>query len=222
MCQILLFKGCCKIDAGLKLRQDRRGLARETVFGRRCFIERHLAVNHLFALRLKHELILILSMNPNSQLTIFCMVGAMGSGKTTLALKIAKEKGALFQSLDGTIKNFNEPIGSLEGYEKLMPKALDLMYARALEALKKGQSVTFDIARWPWLKDLANEADAKIEIYYFNISPEERWRRVEKRNREKPEHIYHWTMTREEFDAQDFHRKVPPAEPGLTIININE
>lgn len=56
-------------------------------------------------------------MNPNSPLTIYAMVGPMGSGKTTLALKIAKEHGALFQSLDGTIKAFNEPIGDLQGYK---------------------------------------------------------------------------------------------------------
>ena len=129
-------------------------------------------------------------MNPDSPVTIYAMVGPMGSGKTTLALKIAKEKGAYFQSLDGTIKSFNEPIGDLQGYERLMPKAIDLMFSRALEALKNGQSVVFDIARWPWLMELADATDAKIEIYHFEISTEERWRRVQKRNEEKPENVY--------------------------------
>lgn len=161
-------------------------------------------------------------MNPQSPVTIYAMVGPMGSGKTTMALKIPNELGALFQSLDGTIKAFNEPIGDLNGYERLMPKALDLMFSRALDALKKGQSVTFDIARWPWILELAEAADAKIEIYYFDISPEERWRRVQKRNLEKPEKVYHWTMSKEEFDAQDFNRKLPPSMPGLTVIHITE
>ena len=71
-----------------------------------------------------------------------------------------------------------------------MPKALDLMYANALAALKSGRSVTFDVARWPWLMELADAADVKIEIYYFEISTEERWRRVQKRNQEKPDGIY--------------------------------
>ncbi len=53
-------------------------------------------------------------MNPDSPLTIYAMAGPMGSGKTTLALKIAKEQNAFFQSLDGTIKNLNEPIGDLQ------------------------------------------------------------------------------------------------------------
>lgn len=146
----------------------------------------------------------------------------MGSGKTTLALKIANEQGALFQSLDGTIKNLHEPIGSLESYERLMPKALDLMYSRALKALGNGQSVVFDVARWPWLKELAVAADSKIVIYYFDISPEERWRRVRKRNHEKPEGVYHWTMTKEEFDAQDPTRRLPDPMPGLSLLKISE
>lgn len=148
------------------------------------------------------------------------MVGPMGSGKTTFALQIAKEKNALFGSLDGTIKSFNQPIKNLQDYESHMQKALDIMYANALAALTKGQCVVFDVGRWPWLKELANEVDAKIEIYYFEIPAEERWRRVQKRNREKPENVYYFTMYKDEFDNQDPIRQPPPLEPGLTIIKI--
>lgn len=162
-------------------------------------------------------------MNPNSPLTIYAMVGPMGSGKTTRALKIAKEEVALFQTLDGTIKGFNEPIGDLKGYERLMPKALDLMFSRALQALKSGQPVVFDVGRWPWLMELADAADAKIEIHNFEISSEERWRRVQKRNNEKPEHVYHWTMSKEEFDENaNLQRSLPPSMPGLKIVTITE
>ena len=159
-------------------------------------------------------------MNPNSPLTIYAMVGPMGSGKTTMALKIAREKNALFGSIDGTIKSFNQPINDLKDYESYMEQALAMMYANALRALKNGQSVVFDVGRWPWLLDLATEVDAKIEIYYFEISAEERWRRVQKRNQEKPENIYHWTMSKEEFDAQNRHCQLPPPMPGLTVIEI--
>jgi len=150
------------------------------------------------------------------------MVGPMGSGKTTLALKIASKKGALFGSLDGTIKSFNQPINDSKDYESLMPKALGVMYARALHALRNGQSVVFDVGRWTWLKELADEANANIEIYYFEIPADERWRRVQKRNQEQPENVYHWTMTKEEFDSQNPHCNLPSPMPGLKLIKITE
>ena len=150
------------------------------------------------------------------------MVGLMGSGKTTLALKIAKERRALFQSLDGTIKRFNEPVGNLAGYERLMGRALDLMFSRALEALNSGRSVVFDVGRVTWIIELAEAANAKIELYHFDISPEERWRRVQKRNSEKEAGVYHWTMSKEEFDAQGPHGQLPAPTPELKIIKITE
>lgn len=45
---------------------------------------------------------------------IYAMTGGNGSGKTTYALKISKEKSALFLSLDKTIQDFNQPIQSYE------------------------------------------------------------------------------------------------------------
>lgn len=161
-------------------------------------------------------------MNPNSPLTIFAMVGPMGSGKTTLALAIAKEQGALYQSLDGTIKSFNEHIGDLQGYERLMSKALDLMFLRALAALKNDQSVVFDEWRWPWLMELAEAADTKVELYHFEVSAKERWRRVQKRNEEKPTNVYQFTMSKEEFDAENPYRQLPALVPGLKIVKITD
>lgn len=146
----------------------------------------------------------------------------MGSGKTTLALKIANENRALFQSLDGTIKSFGEPVRDLQDYENLMPKALDLMFSNALAALKSGQSVVFDVGRWTWLQELAEAADAKIELYRFEISAEERWRRVQKRNAEKPEGVFHFPMSKEEFDAQNGVSPMPPPTPGLKIVIVTE
>lgn len=161
-------------------------------------------------------------MNPNSKLTIFAMIGPMGSGKTTLALKIAQEQGALFLSLDGAIKDLNEPIIDLQGYERLMPKALSNMQAKATAALEQGQSVVFDVGRWNLLFDLANQFDTKIEIYCFEIPAEERWRRVQNRNQEKPENVYYFSMSKDEFDAQNPYRQLPPPMPGLRVTKITE
>ena len=69
-------------------------------------------------------------------LTLYAMVGPMGSGKTTLALKIAKEKKANYYSLDKTIKEFNVPIRNINDYEIHMVKALELISEWAIQALR--------------------------------------------------------------------------------------
>lgn len=147
----------------------------------------------------------------------------MGSGKTTMARKIEKEKGAEFFSLDGIIKSFNEPIKDIKDYESHMAKAHDIMCFGAAEALKAGKSVVFDIGGpWPRIRDVADSLDVKIEIYHFDISAETRWQRVQKRNEEKPEGVYHFTMYKHEFDSQDPKRNVPAEEIGIKVIKITE
>lgn len=47
---------------------------------------------------------------------IYALTGGNGSGKTTFALRISKEKNAKFFSLDKTIKEFNQVIQSYEDY----------------------------------------------------------------------------------------------------------
>jgi len=165
-------------------------------------------------------------MNPQSSTTIYAMVGPMGSGKSTYALKLAKEQNAKFFSLDKTIKDFNEPIDGLKGYELHMKKALVILSEKAIKCLKAGQSVVFDfgggIGHWDWLKHMADEADTKIEIYHFEILANVRWARVQKRNLEKPEGIYHFNMSKEEFDRQSAYRVLPALMPGLKIFKITK
>lgn len=55
-------------------------------------------------------------MNENN--TIYAVAGQMGSGKTTWARKLAKEKRALFFSTDQWVANLGAPIGSHENYAK--------------------------------------------------------------------------------------------------------
>ena len=103
-----------------------------------------------------------------------------------------------------------------------MERAHEIMYQLALEALQVGRSVAFDVARWQVLDRLSEETETEIIVYYFEISAEERWRRVQKRNLEKPHQIYHFTMSKEEFDAQDPRRNLPPPRPGLMFIKVAE
>ncbi len=156
---------------------------------------------------------------------IFAMTGGNGSGKTTYALKISREKGAQFFSLDKTIKDFNQPIQSYEDYMFYFQQALDLMSSQAIQFLKDGGSVVFDfgggISSREWLKQIAKSCGAEVEIYHLEVPLEERRRRIQKRNLEKPKDVYFFHMDDDEFAR---HNKedppAPPAESGINVIRV--
>jgi predicted kinase len=153
------------------------------------------------------------------------MTGGNGSGKTTYALKLSKEKEAKFFSLDKTIKDFNQPIQSYEDYLLYFQQALNLMSSQAIQALKEGDSVVFDfgggISTREWLKQIAKSTGAGIEIYHLEVPLEERRRRIQKRNLEKQEDLYFFHMDDKHFDK---HNKedppAPPAESGIEVIRV--
>ena len=150
------------------------------------------------------------------------MAGPMGSGKTTRALRIAAETGARFLSLDRTIRDFNKPLRDLTDYESLMKEALEVLAPDALQALKGNRSVVFDfgggMAHWPWLSSLAKKVGAKIEIYHFDVALEERRRRVQKRNVEKPDGVYFFTVSDDEFSQSKTKTDLPPEGDEVTVI----
>ncbi len=152
------------------------------------------------------------------------MVGPMGSGKTTLALKIAKDKNANYYSLDKTIKKFNVPIRNINDYEIHMVKALEMIRDGAIQALRGGIPVVLDfgggLSHWEWLKNIADSTNAFIEIYHFDVPLEVRLARVKKRNEEKPKDIFHFVMNEEEVIASKSIREPPPPSDKVKIIKI--
>lgn len=157
---------------------------------------------------------------------IYAMTGGNGSGKTTYALKISKEKPAHFFSLDKTIKDFNQPIQSYEDYMVYFQQALDLMSSKAIQHLKEGTSVVFDfgggISSRPWLKQIAESVCAEIEIFHLEVPLEERKRRIQQRNKEMNQDVYFFHMSDDEFDKHNQQDPPPPPiEVGIKVIKIN-
>ncbi len=158
--------------------------------------------------------------------TIYAITGGNGSGKTTFALKISKEKSAAFFSLDKTIKSFNQPIKTYEDYMTHFNRALDLMSSQAILKLKEGRSVVFDfgggISSRPWLKQIAESTGVDIEIFHLEVPLAERRRRIQKRNREKDGDVFFFHMSDEEFDTHNkADPEAPPAEPGIKVVTVN-
>ncbi len=157
---------------------------------------------------------------------LYVMTGGNGSGKTTYALKISKEKGAQFFSLDKTIKDFQQPIQSYEDYMIYFHRALNLISDKAIQFLKEGSSVVFDfgggISSRPWLKQIAESSGVEIEIFHLEVPLIERKRRIQQRNKERNQDTYFFHMSDEEFDK---HNQIdlphPPSEEGIKVIRVN-
>lgn len=153
---------------------------------------------------------------------IYALTGGNGAGKTTYALKVAKETGALFLSLDKTIKDFNQPIKSYDDYMTHFQRALVSMSSQAGLALEETGSVVFDfgggIATRPWLKQIAESSGAKIEIFHLEVPVEERRRRIRQRNKEQDGSVYFFHMSDDEFSLQNLgESQPPPAEAGINV-----
>ncbi len=165
-------------------------------------------------------------MKNKSKRIIYALTGGNGSGKTTFALKISKENGAAFFSLDKIIKDFNQSIQSYEDYMSHFQRALDLIFTRAISVLKGGGSVVLDfgggISTRPWLKQIAKVSGAEIEIFHLEVPLEERRRRIQQRNKNKDTDVYSFHMSDEEFDLHNkSDPQAPPAEDGVKVSRVN-
>lgn len=139
----------------------------------------------------EHNPCLLLVKNLLVDKTVYAVAGQMGSGKTSLARKLSKEKKALFFSTDQWIANLGVPIGSHENYAKYYTGIRERIYEVAKQALNLGVPVVFDFGvnqakgRQGLLK-FANEAGASVEIYHISVPTEVCRARVQERNKNKP------------------------------------
>ena len=149
------------------------------------------------------------------------MSGPIGSGKTTIAKKIANEKGAILFSIDEQIKTLDQPIQNLQDYEKYYFGIREIIANVAAQILKRNVCVVFDFGgtkgHWSWLKPIADASNADIEVYNLIVPIEERRNRVRARNAD-PNAIFRFSD--EEFDSKPKQSIPPEAHPGLKIIEV--
>lgn len=151
------------------------------------------------------------------------MAGPIGSGKTTYAKRLAAEKNAAFLSIDEQLKHLGHPIRNTADYEEHYFGMRDVIAKLSLEILSRGVSVVLDFGgtagHWNWLKSLADEANADVEIYNLIVPLEVRRERVKARNSE-PDAIFRFSA--EEFDSMPTESTTPKEQPGLKVIEVRD
>jgi predicted kinase len=131
---------------------------------------------------------------------LFLTVGLPGTGKTTGARRVEVEQNALRLTKDEWVK-------ALYGLAN-PPSASDVIEGRLIEiglrALQLGINVVIDFGLWSRdersaLRKAAADLGATVQMRYFELTPAEQRRRLDRRQAEEPHTT--WCMTDEELVA---------------------
>ena len=157
---------------------------------------------------------------------VHLVCGSTGAGKTTYALALSKQLGAVHFSID-------EWMVTLSGPDRPTPMNLAWMLERiercetqmaalVLQLGRNGRPSVLDIGlmrqeqRQKWAA-LAARAGLGAQLHFIDVPSDERWRRVTMRNEQQGE-TYRLTVTRPMFDYIDSVWQ-PPTPDEMTALN---
>jgi predicted kinase len=159
---------------------------------------------------------------------IHLVSGSTGAGKTTYALALAEQHGAVRFSIDewmtalfwiDTPKPL-DPAWSIERVERCMAR----MWATAEQVALRGVPCVLDFGFGQKKTRVRYAALAKasglpVQLHVLDVPAEERWRRVEARNADKSRTAQlPFDVTREMFDFVETMWE-PPSEAEMTRYN---
>ncbi len=137
--------------------------------------------------------------------TLYLICGLPGAGKTTLAKKIEIDSKALRLCPDEWISIVIKDKKDKRELDRLREPVERLMWDLAKKLLVSGVNVILENGFWSREErlDYLNGAkevdvDVKVILHYLDVSIEDLWHRIRKRNIELPENCFH--ITREELN----------------------
>ena len=132
------------------------------------------------------------------QPTLFLTVGLPCTGKTTAARRIEIEQEALRLTKDEWVKALYGPENPRSAADVIEGRLIRI----ALRALELGTNVVIDYGLWSRdersaLRQAAADRGARVEMRYFEVTPTEQRRRLDRRQAEAPHTT--WPMSDEEL-----------------------
>lgn len=124
--------------------------------------------------------------------TLHLICGLPGSGKSTLAKKLESEHPALRLTPDEWMSRILE-----DGYDKEKREVVEsIQWEIAQRVLRLGVDVILESGFWSRkerdeFKAKAKELGADTKLYFLDVSKDELWKRLEKRNAALPPHTFH-------------------------------
>lgn len=158
--------------------------------------------------------------------SIHLVTGSTGAGKTTYALALAERERALRFSIDEWMTSLfaadqPEPI-QFEWMMDRVNRCEAQMWAMTVQAAARDIPVVIDCGltreahRAKWAQ-LALSAGVPVRLHHLDVDAEERWKRVEGRNRERGP-TFRLEVTREMFDFVETLWE-PPSDAEVRRLN---
>ena len=147
--------------------------------------------------------------------TLFLICGLPGSGKTTLARELEASRPALRLCPDEWISVIlADPADAIE-LDRLRSPVETVQWALAKRALVLGVDVVLEYGFWSreertFFRKEAEDLGAKVELCYLDVSREELWARLSRRNADLPPGTF--PVTEEQLDLWSSWFQVPAAD----------
>jgi len=158
--------------------------------------------------------------------TLHFLSGKAGSGKSTIAARIAHENSAVLISEDiWLFRLYGDQMKTFEDYLRFSKNLKEVVGPLATNLLRLENSVVLDFpantaASRTWYRSIFENANAAHVLHHVATTDEVCLQRIEKRNAERPEGSHH--LTKEDFvyissffeapgDAEGFNVRLYPS-----------
>jgi len=154
--------------------------------------------------------------------TLHLLCGKMASGKSTLAISLAKNNNAILIIEDEWLRKlYPDEVHTIDDYQKYSTRIKNIISLHVTELLNKGISVVLDfpgntINQRKWLRSLFEGCDCLHILHYVEASNETCKRQLKKRNETYPDQTAF--TSDEEFDMINKYFQPPSEDEGLKII----
>jgi predicted kinase len=155
--------------------------------------------------------------------TLHFLSGRAGSGKTTLARKIARDTPAVLICEDEWVSRIADPITNLGEYVTAAARIRSVLAPHVIDLLRLGMSVVLDFGGNTardrnWVRSIFEQANTEHVLHYLRADDSICRARVQARNETKPQGLFFGVVTEAQLEEVNRYFAPPGAEEGFNVV----